>query len=164
MKVSHDSPDLLILDHVPWIMAGIFSALILGSAAMAMIMLADGELIGVLVGLGGVPFFALFLVAFVRRVQVVLDRRAGTATVKRRGLVRSSGEQIDLHRLRKAVVQTSRSSDSDTHRPALLIAGRDEALPILFVYSSGRSAGRDVRRINDWLEAGRALDNGTVAP
>ncbi len=105
--------------------------------------------------MGGSAFFALFFWVFVRRNQLLLDRRAGTVTLRRRTLSRYSETIHDLDHLSRAIVQTSRGDDSDTHRMALILSGGMDAgtHPFTAVYTSGTGARRAADAVNAWLHA-----------
>lgn len=158
MKTTHNSPDKLILDYTPWIMGGVFATLILLSAGGAMYFLSTGETTGFLVGLGGVILCGLFFVVFVRRVQLVLERTSGTATLRRRDVLRDVREQFKLADIRRAEVQRMTSSDGDgtteTSRAALIVTGQPEPVPLTIVYSSGSGGDRAADAINAWLAKG----------
>lgn len=159
MKTTHNSPDKLILDYTPWIMGGIFATLILLSAGGAMYSLGTGETTGFFVGLGGVIFCGLFFVVFVRRVQLVLERTSGTATLRRRDVLRDVKEQFKLADVLRAEVQRTTSSDgegtaTETSRAALIVTGQPEPVPLTIVYSSGSGGDRAADAINAWLAKG----------
>lgn len=157
MKISRDTPDQLILEHKPWIFAILLCLPILGAAGFTVYSIIDGEVLHALAGSGIVLFTAIFPVAFIRRVQLILDRAADRVTLRRRGFLKQTEDVFALKDLRQAFVQSSNSGDTTTHRPALDVKGHPHGVPILLVYSSGRGAGRDRDKINAWMD--RHVDN-----
>lgn len=156
MKITRDTPEQLILDHKPWIFAILLCLPILGAAGFTVYSIIDGDFLRTLIGSGITLFTAIFPVAFIRRVQLILDRGTGKVTLRRRGFINQTEDIFALSDLRQAYVQTSNSGDTKTHRPALDLDGQPHGVPILLVYTSGRGAGRDRDAINAWLA--RAVD------
>ncbi len=150
MKIAIDTADLLILDDRPLVVAGVLLVALLVMIGIGIAQIAAGE---VLVGLafavlgGGFAFGGMLV--FVRRNQLVLDRAGGQVLMRRRTFLRYSEQRFALEQLERAVVQTSRSGDTDTHRMALVIGGAVH--PFTAVYTSGRGARRGADAVNDWL-------------
>ncbi len=155
MKVATDTPDLLILEDRPLLVAGILLVVLLGMVGIGIAQIAAGETVsGLAFGLLGGGFAFGGILAFVRRNQLVLDRAGGQVLMRRRSLLGYSERRFELAHLDKAVVQTSRSGDSDTHRMALVF-GRGAQVgthPFTLVYTSGRGARRGADTVNAWLE------------
>jgi hypothetical protein len=154
MKVTTDTPDLLIIDDRPLVLAGVFVVILLVFVGIGIERLFAGA---VLEGLGfailGGGFVLGGMVVFVRRNQLVLDRPGGQVLMRRQTFVTYTERRFELADLDKAVVQTSRSSDSDTHRMALVFdrGAKVGTHPFTSVYTSGRDAQRAADAVNGWL-------------
>ena len=158
MKVTTDTPDLLIVEDRPVVIAIaliVFTLVFLGAG---LLILATGEWWGlVFAGFGG-GMGLLFFAVFVRRVQVIFHRPERYAEVRRKNVFRASKVRYDLREISRAIVESSRSSEGGTtYRVTLVIdAGESAGLhPVTFAYSSGSGHANAAHAINDWLEAAR---------
>ncbi|WP_281981018.1 hypothetical protein [Thalassorhabdomicrobium marinisediminis] len=174
MKIVSQTPELLILENQPWLIAVILGGMSLGFVALGVGVMASGDVVaGLVVILIVGAFFGLFLWAFVRRNQLILDRTAGTLTHRRRTL-RGYRETVhELAHLQEAVIQSSSGSGSNTHRMAYVLGGGMDVgtHPFTEVYTSGRGAQTAVQAVNGWLAAApsssggaRSLDSDAIAP
>ncbi len=160
MKVTRNTPDQLILSNTPWFIGISLVFFILVFVGVGLFMVSEGGE-GILFGL----FFALFgggmgfgaFCAFVRRVQVILDRRTNSILIRRQSVFGYDTVEHKLADLSHAEIETTRSSgkngSSNLHRPVLILnqgmsAGRH---PIVEAYASGRGSHRMVDAVNDWL-------------
>lgn len=150
MKVTTDTPDLLIVEDRPVILALALTAFILIFIAVGLTVMMAGEWWGIVFALvgGGVGFAAFW--GFVRRVQVVFHRPEGHVEFRRRNIFGGS-------RLRhaRAEVEESRSSDDGpTYRVVLVIEHGQSAgrYPVTLAYLSGSAHRRVAAAINSWLE------------
>lgn len=161
MRISHQSPELLIIDVRPWLISILLSLFVLIFTGAGVAALFSGEMIGLAFVIGGLGVGGVLLFGFVQRVQVILDRRKGLVDMRRktfRGLTR---ETFDLNKLERADVGKSRTSDGDTYRVVLrFVPGHSPGeLPITGYYSSGRARKDTVAgAINRFLDAGRPTD------
>lgn len=155
MKIVHDRPEQLILRSAPWLMAVLLSVFLLVMIAAGLNALSKGDLSGAFWGLFALPLIlAVFLVLFVRRDDLVLDRNRNQlelrhSTFRGRRRVRHKLEHLD-----RAVLQSSRSrKGGTTYRVALVLkGGMDEGThPVTPIYTSGNGAERAVEAINTWL-------------
>ncbi|SDJ28812.1 hypothetical protein [Aliiruegeria lutimaris] len=159
MKTSRNTPQQLILDHVPWFWAVALVLFTLVFVAIGSSILIGGELFGLLFIFIGGGVGLICIAVFVERLQVVLNRDTNLLRIRRRTLLGYREETHALDRLERAVVQSSSGgqNNSKTYRPALVLVpergGPAEAKPITHVYSSGRGADHAERAINDWLQA-----------
>lgn len=160
MKVVRDHPRQLILEDRPLLVTVVLSAMALIFIALGLGTVMAGEVAFGLLWLGfTVPFFALFLVIFIRRNQLILDAGTGEVIHRRKTLLGYSQHVRELRHLDRAIVQTSRSSEGgSTHRMALVYGGgMDEGThPFTAVYTSGKGARRGTEAVNAWLEQLRA--------
>lgn len=157
MKVTTQTPDLLIIDDRPWFVGLSLGIMALIFVGIGITQVLDGELGGLVFVLAVPPFMALFFFIFVRRTQLVLHGPEGWVEIRQRTLLGFNAIRHDLAEIERAIVETSRSSDSDTHRVTLIIpegqsAGRH---PVTQVYTSGGGAERAANAINHWLEGHR---------
>ncbi|WP_170419085.1 hypothetical protein [Ruegeria atlantica] len=169
MKVTRNTPDQLILANAPWFIGVTLVFFILGFVGAGLFMATEGGE-GILFGI----FFALFggglgigaFCAFVRRVQVILDRKSNSILIRRQSVFGYDTVEHELSNLSHAEVETTTSprdrTTSKMHRPVLILekgmsAGRH---PIVEAYVSGRGAQRMVDAVNDWLPA-RVVDSAS---
>lgn len=154
MKVTTNSPDLLIIEDRPLFIAIALILFTLAFSGAGLFMIAEGEWWGLFFMLFGGGMGVLFFGIFVRRVQVVFHRPEGYVEVRRRNVFGARKVRHDLTEIARAELQTSRSSDGpDTHRVALVIENGQSAgaHPITVAYSSGSGHQRCKEAINDWL-------------
>lgn len=155
MKVTRNTPEQLIVADNPWIIGALLIAFILVFVAIGVGLILNGEWFGLLfAGIGGGLGFAAFA-AFVRRVQVILDRPTDTILIRSRSLFGYKQVQHDLSNLSRAVLESTSSSDGGTlYRPALVL---DKGMstgthPIVEAYTNTRGPRRLVDAINSWLD------------
>ena len=156
MKISRNTPEQLILDNNPIWLALFVTGFSLVFVAIGLANLGPTPGMGAAFIGGGLFFGVVFNMVFTRRTQLILDRPANKVELRRRSWFGYSRLSWELQYLQEAVVQTSRSGDTDTHRAALVISGGMDAgvFPVTLVYSSGRGAKRARDAINGWLSAG----------
>ena len=169
MKVTRNTPSQLILSNTPWFIGITLVFFILAFVGAGVFLASEGGE-GILFGI----FFALFgggmgfgaFCAFVRRVQVILDRNNNSILIRRQSVFGYDAVEHELSHLSHAETEstTSRSDNgtSTLYRPVLILdegmsAGRH---PIVEAYSSGRGAQRLVDAVNDWLPA-RKVDSAS---
>lgn len=158
MKITTNTPELLIIDYRPIVVAILLSGFALVFFSVGLSLLADGQWVGTLFALFGAGMGGLFLYQFARRVQVVFHRPEGWVELRRKNLLRHSKVRHALSEIARAEVEEGPGSDSGaTYRVVLVIdhgqsAGRH---PVTRVYSSGRGHEKAAKAINDWLEHGR---------
>lgn len=154
MKILRDTPDQLILERNPLLMALGFLA-IPGGFLVAGVLLWPQEpglaaafiLISSLVG-------TVFFIILVRRTQLILDRPRNLVELRRRSVFGYERQTWPLSELRHAKLQISTTPDSDgdtskTYRPALVFTGATH--PVTTVFTNGRGNAAAVETINRWL-------------
>ena len=158
LKVTTNTPDLLIVEDKPvflGLMLIIFILVFVGAAAM---IVASGEPWGILFGLFGGGMGFIGFAVFVRRVQVVFHRPEGYVEFRRRNLFGGSRVRHGLDEIARAELEESRSDDGGPlWRVALVIeegpsVGRH---PVTLAYTNGRGHQRVAEAINRWLDAVR---------
>lgn len=170
MKITRSTPDLLIAEAVPWFTAVMLSLGLLLFVGVGLLV-SSQTLIGafVMAGIGGGMCLAAICI-FVERLQLILDAKARTVTIRSRTLLRQREEVLPLADLRRATGETTLSggdTSSDParvrrrmQRPALVLsdgAGGEVLHPITEIYDTSPASGSLVRALNDWLGA---LDSG----
>ena len=153
MRIRTETPELLVLEDRPLLVALLLSAFLLIDAAVVVALVSQGDWAGVaMLGLG-IPLLLAGFVFFVRRTIVFLDRGTGLVTIRVASLIRQSEESLPLADVAGAEVQVNRSSKgSSTSVPVLLLRGGGKR-PLLSVSTSGRGPGRAAAAINRWLGA-----------
>lgn len=158
MKVTTNTPDLLIVDDKPLLLGLMLIVFILVFVGAAAMIVMSGEPWGILFGLiGGGMGFAAFAV-FVRRVQVVFHRPEGYVELRRRNIFGGSRVRHGLDEIARAELEESRSDNGGLlWRVALVIdegpsVGRH---PVTLAYTNGRGHQRVAEAINRWLDVAR---------
>lgn len=169
MKVTRNTPNQLILSDTPWFIGITLVFFILIFVSLGIFLATEGGeaiLFGLIFALGGGGLGFGAFCAFVRRVQVILDRDKNSITIRRQSVFGYEQVEHVLSNLSHAETEstTSRSDNgtSTLYRPILILdegmsAGRH---PIVEAYSSGRGAHRLVDAVNDWLPA-RKVDSAS---
>lgn len=157
MKIIRDTPAQLIVENNPVWLAIFITVFGLVFVAVGLSMLDSEPGMGLAMSAGGLAMTVGFNMIFVRRAQLILDRERNLVELRRRGWLGYSSRTWALDALDRAIVQTSRSGGSDTHRAAFVIGrGMDAGTyPLTWVYSSGRGAERAEQAINGWLDSHR---------
>lgn len=157
MKVEH-SPELLVIDNRPVLVAVMLSFMLLAFVAAAIGMLSDGMIGQGLLFLFGAPLFiGVFFALFVRRNQLVLNRQTGELLHRRRTIYSHTEKRFDLSALEGAEVEHGRSDGKTTYRMVYILSdGPDTGRhPFTMAYSSGNGAQRAAEAVNGWLAEGR---------
>lgn len=168
MKVTRNTPNQLILSDTPWFIGITLVFFILIFVGLGLFLTTEGGeaiLFGLIFALGGGGLGFGAFCAFVRRVQVVLDRDKDKILIRRQSVFGYDAVEHVLSNLSHAEIEstTSRSSkgSSTLYRPVLILnegmsAGRH---PIVDAFSNGRGAHRLVEAVNNWLPADK-VDSG----
>lgn len=169
MKVKTNIPDLLIAGDIPWLMAIMLLFFTLTFAAVGLLTLTQtwAGLVFLFVG-GGMGLGAMGV--FVERLQLILDARAGTLTLRRRTLFRYSETVLPLKSVIRAETETDLGNHRDGPKPRrsmsrLAFIVDDGSTPgetvthrLTEVMSSGDGAATVTEAINGWLTALRGAD------
>jgi hypothetical protein len=159
MKVTRDTPGMLVLDEVPWLLAAVLALPVLGFAGATLALLVAGEWFGAAGALAGTALWVMALVVFVERLQLILDRGTDTVTLRRRTLWRYRQDRFALSSLSRVDVESRRGSKGGrVHRAVLVFdEGEDRGRhPVTEVFSSGSGAERTAAAVNGWLGTGPA--------
>lgn len=159
MKVTTDTPDLLIVEDKPVILGLMLIVFILVFIGIGLWLMLSGEISGLLFATigGGLGFAAFF--AFVRRVQVVFQRPAGYVEFRRRNLFGASRKRYALTEIDRAETEESRSAEGGSTWRVVLVIGQGQNVghhPITLVYTNSSGHRRTAEAINRWLDAARA--------
>jgi len=155
MKATRNTPEQLIIADTPWLIGVLMIGFILIFVAIGLLLMSDGVWAGLafaLVG-GGLGFGAF--AAFVRRVQVILDRPSDTITLRARSLLGFTEVTHSLSNLSRAVLETTTSSKGSTlYRPTLILdkGMSTGAHPVVNAYTNTTGPRRTVDAINTWLD------------
>ncbi|MAM62762.1 hypothetical protein [Maritimibacter sp. UBA3975] len=160
MKITANTPDLLVVEDRPVLLAILLTVFTLVFVGVGIGLLMAGELWGLMfAGLGG-GIGTLFLFIFVRRVQVVFHRPERYVEIRRKNMFRSRVVRHRLDEVTRAVLESSRSSEgTTTYRVTLVIEeGQSAGMhPITFSYSNFGGHRRCAGEINDWLDSVRGV-------
>jgi len=166
MKIIRDTPDQLILASVPWLMSILLTAIILIFVTVGLSLVFDGDLMGLFFAIFGGGIGAACFVAFVRRVQVIFDRRQQTFTIRRRTVFGYKENTRALGDVDHALIEHTTNSDGQRlDRPTLVMrrGGGDLRMPIVTTYSNSNRSSDIVEAINRWMGDGD-LDSAPHAP
>ncbi len=157
MRVTTNTPDLLVVENRPIFLALGLMLFILVFVAIGLGLMLAGEWWGLLFALvgGGIGFVAFW--GFVRRVQVVFHRPDAYVEMRRRNIFRGSRVRHALAEIDRAEIEESHSSDSGPTYRVVLVIERGQSTgrhPVTLAYSSGSGHHRAAEAINAWLEAG----------
>jgi len=158
MKITTDTPDLLIVENRPVLLALGLTLFILVFVAIGVGLAMAGEWWGILFALGGGGIGFLAFWGFVRRVQVVFHRPEAYVEFRRRNLFGGSKVRHGLAEIDRAEVEESHSSESGPTYRVVLVAQRGQSAgrhPLTLAYSSGSSHHRVAEAINGWLDGAR---------
>jgi hypothetical protein len=167
MKTHTNTPDLLVLDHKPWLLSlsmlvGLLIFLGVGSTA-----LMQGEVLFGLMfsGIGTLAWGGCFL-AFSKRVQLIFDARAGQIVKRKRSFFGYAQDVYPLDALCGAELEETRRDGSSMYRPVLVMTGQPN-LPVVSYYTNGSGPRRTTEAVNLWLEARQSpmqLDSDPQTP
>lgn len=163
MKITRNTPTQLIVENNPiWLAIAVtLFALVFVAAGLAMI--RTEPVAGIMMTGFAILAAVVFNIAFTRRTQLILDSTKNLIELRRRSWFGYSKMTWELRYLDRAIVEVSRSGDTNTYRAALIITGGMDAgtHPLTLVYSSGKGADRAKTAINDWSAA---LDSNPPTP
>lgn len=156
MKVTRNTPEQLVIDHVPWLFGIILSVcflLFLGIGLVALFAARDLGTVGfgLMFGVVGGGLWFLMIVLFVKRLQFIFDRSRDLIVIRRRSILSHKEETHGLAGLRRAVLESTRSDNGNRlYRPTLVFSGgKHEALHSY--YTNGRGPRIVANAVNDWL-------------
>ncbi len=140
---------------VPWVIAIMLSGMLLAVISFGLKAFFEGNGADAFWGLLAIPLFiVIFIVVFVRRDDLILDRSRNLLELRHSTFRGRTRVQHRLEHLERAKLQSSRSSKGGkTYRIALVLDGGMDAgtHPVTPVYVSGNGAKRGVAAINAWL-------------
>ncbi|WP_037311245.1 hypothetical protein [Ruegeria halocynthiae] len=162
MKVTRNSADQLILSDTPWFIGITLIFFVLTFVGLGLFLMSEGGKgiwLGLLFGLVGGGLGVGFFFAFVRRVQVILDRSKDSILIQRQSIFGHEAVEHALSNLSHAELEStisrSNKGSSTLYRPVLILdkgmsTGRH---PITEAFSNGGGSKRMVDAVNDWLPA-----------
>lgn len=159
MKISRNSPEQLILDHIPW-QSAIFSGLgICAVAYLGISYFPDEIFIGSVILAVGLAIGLFQFGLIVQRVQVIFDRAGGSVKIRQRGLFSYTQVTHDLSDIVEAIVEEEEDNKGRTlARSSLVLSGMSEGVhPMVehFDRTYVRAHNDVVGVINRWLDAGK---------
>jgi hypothetical protein len=154
MKITTDTPDLLIVEDRPILLGLGLIVFIMIFVGIGIGLMLSGEGWGItftLIG-GGMGFLAFW--AFVRRVQVVFHRPENWVEFRRKNIFSGSRVRHDLSEISRAEIESSQGSEGGTTYRVVLVFDRGQSAgrhPITLAYTSSASHHLIQAKINDWL-------------
>ena len=152
MKITTDTPEMLIVDDRPVILGIALSLFILVFVGIGTMLTLNGEPMGLLfAGIGG-GLGLLAWWAFVRRVQVVFHRPGKYLEFRRKNMFGGARLRLPLDDVERAVVEESMSDGTSTYRVALETHGESAGRhPLTLAYSNIGHPHEVAAQINAWL-------------
>ena len=155
MRIVRNQPDILVLQSAPWVLGAVLTAVIILLTGIGLRMWAVGNTGAAVLCLAfGPGFTGLFFYMFVRRDDLVLDRRQNLIELYHANVLGHRTTQHCLHHLRRAIVQSRRSRHGDpAYRAALVLDNgiHSDTAPVTEIFVEGPDAARDAAAINRWL-------------
>ncbi len=164
MKITRNTPNQLILADTPWfigIMLVIFILAFVGPGILLMSTGGENIWFGLIFAFGGGGLGFGAFCAFVRRVQIILDRDADRILIRRQSVFGYEALEHKLSNLSHAELESTTSTregrTSTLYRPVLVLdRGMSEGRhPIVEAYSSGTGSQRLTDAVNTWLPSRR---------
>lgn len=160
MKVTTNTPDLLILTHRPLALAAMLAGLTLAAAAFAVVLFTRGSDAGVIFVVFALspPVFAYF---FLETRDITLDRAAGSVTLSHRA---ARGMRVSTHPLpgaaRVVVERPGPTAEAravaEAGAPGVatraVLVGGPQNIPLAEAYSKGPEAFAVKDAVNTWLD------------
>ncbi|NOD32472.1 hypothetical protein [Ruegeria atlantica] len=171
MKVTRDTPNQLIIANTPWFIGITLVISILAFVGPGIFLMStggEGIWFGLIFALGGGGLGFGAFCAFVRRVQIILDRHKDSILIRRQSVFGYEAVEHKLSNLSHAEIEstTSRGKNgtSTLYRPVLVLekgmsAGRH---PIVEAFSGGSGSHRLAEAVNDWLPSKPGQDRRAV--
>ena len=159
MKISRNTPDQLILDHIPW-QSAIFSGLgICFVVFLGISYFPDEIFIGSVILAVGLAIGLFQFGLIVQRVQVIFDRAGGSVKIRQRGLFSYTQVTHDLSDVVEAIVEEEKGNKGQTlARSSLVLRGMSEGIHPMVEHFDGtyvRAHHDIVGVVNRWLGAGK---------
>lgn len=155
MKIIRNQRDILVLQSVPWLLGGVLTAIIIALTGIGLRMWAAGNAGAAFLCFAfGPGFTGLFFYMFVRRDDLILDRRRNLVELYHATTTGRQTCKYGLHTLRRAIVQSRRGRHGEpTHRAALVLDDgvQCNTAPVTELFTDGPDAARDAAIINRWL-------------
>ena len=164
MKISRNTPSLLIAGEIPWLIAIALLLFTLMFVGIGMAALLSGIWAGAVFVVFGGGLGLGAMAVFVERLQVILDRNALTLTLRRRTLLNYNETIVPLRDVVRAGAQTSQSGCvSDTNHPRQTVSrlafevhdgdAGTVIIPLTQVMSNSPGTAIVARAANEWLQA-----------
>ncbi|MFK7940235.1 MAG: hypothetical protein AB8B82_12710 [Roseovarius sp.] len=162
MKVTQNTADTLVIDHVPWLLSIGLVLLILLFVGIGLIPL--GSDLGpmswlfsfMFIGVGG-GLWLMALELFAKRLQFIFDRQANRISIRRRSVFSRKEVTFRLSRLVETRIEQSMSdSGQPMSRPVLILhstskgAATTRTVPLHHYYTNGQGPETIVETINAW--------------
>lgn len=152
MRVKIDTPDRLVITHRPVILSVVLGGVILLQLWVALALGLDGNWFGTIVMLLAALVAAVLAGALIRRIDLIMDRRAGEAQLLSATLLRKTHSRWPLSQVTGAQVQQAFSRNgTHTHRPALSLSG-GRVQPLTPNFAHGADPSLVATAINRWLK------------
>ncbi len=154
MKITTDTPDLLIVEDRPILLGLGLIVFIMIFVGVGIGLMLAGEGWGIVFALLGGGLGLLAFWAFVRRVQVVFHRPDDWVEFRRKNLFGGARVRHKLSDIGRAEIETSHGSEGGVTYRVVLVFDRGQSVgrhPVTLAYSSGSSHHLVEAKINDWL-------------
>ena len=166
MKITENTPERLIIDHVPWGLGLSMIGLIVGSLAWGFYELSTGRWVGLFVIFVGVTLGGVLLILMVERTQVVLDRRQGQVLHRRRSILGYQETSHNLSAISGAETREHRyRREKPGFRTVLVFSdGETDDIPLTATAAVSKEPERITALLNEWLNARGDVDLDDNSP
>lgn len=149
MRVLKATDDQFILEDRPLFLGLVFVFFILSCAGWMLASLFAGEFLMALLAAAVTAGLGAIAALSIQRVWLILDRKAGTVELRRRGARGFRSETFALADLNPDGILVQ--STDETQRLALRLASREEPVPMTAYYRGGDSIRRCAEAARRWL-------------
>lgn len=150
MRILEDTPDRLVIEDAPWVLAVFLIALTLFGAWTALNGINTGNWVVALAGLAFALGCPIAFAKAVRRARLTLDRATDQATWRVRDWRGFTEQSWPLDALGRAFLHIDHD-DGPKSRVMFTVSGQDRAIPVTIYHSSMGNPGAVAEKINRFL-------------
>ncbi len=163
MKITRNTNEQLVLDHIPWVLSVGLALLVLVFVGIGVLPMGHSDeplwwlfsAMFIVVG-GGLWLTALAL--FAKRLQFIFDRQTDRIHIRRRSIFKHTEITHKLSRLIEARIETDFGENGQAmHRPVLILSSTSDGkptetrVPLHEYFTNGPGPETMVEAVNRWL-------------
>ncbi len=163
MKITRNTDDQLVLDHIPWVLSIGLALLVILFVGIGLLPLGQSSdpmwwfFSGLFIVAGG-GLWLMALGLFAKRLQFIFDRQSDRIRIRRRSIFKHTEITHKLSRLTEARIETDFSESGQTlHRPVLILGSTrggeptEIRVPLHEYFTNGPGPEVMVDAVNRWL-------------